>query len=231
MGNYGGTYLTEGTAPVKFTLPEFCPHSEIEWQFHVESAGTEENYDFDIIIGEDLIDKLGIKLDYAERTVSWNDIERPMKPVTEDTPKISINMIHDHERESKHLRDSLDDFEEKLEVEYKKANLEKVVKDMTYLTKKQQKKMLVLMKKYEDLFDGTLGEFKNKEFDVNLKEDAPSRIVHRSFPVPRVREEKFKDELSRLCGLGVLRKLEGKEVQRDYAFPAFTVLKKDPKFI
>ena len=40
-------------------------------------------------------------------------------------------------------------------------------------------------------------------------------------------EEKFKNELDRLVKLKVLRKLYGNETQENFAFPAFTVPKKD----
>ena len=62
---------------------------------------------------------------------------------------------------------------------------------------------------------------------LKSKNDAPKRMVSRPFPIPKIREEKFLSELHQLCDLGVLRKLKGQEAQGDYAFPAFTVPKKD----
>jgi hypothetical protein len=52
--------------------------------------------------------------------------------------------------------------------------------------------------KYEELFDGTLGDWKTKPIAFELKEGA--KPYHgRSFPVLRVHKERIIKELNRLC--------------------------------
>ena len=65
------------------------------------------------------------------------------------------------------------------------------------------------------------------KFSIKMKENAPKRIVHRLFPIPKAHKEKFVAEIQRLYKIGILHKLEGAEAQGDFAFPAFTILKKD----
>jgi hypothetical protein len=50
-----------------------------------------------------------------------------------------------------------------LDTKYKKADLQTFVRDnCKHLNASQQKKLLQLLKKYEMLFDGTLGDWKAK---------------------------------------------------------------------
>ncbi len=58
-----------------------------------------------------------------------------------------------------------------LDVKYKKANLQSIVRDnCKHLSANQQKKLLQLLKKYESLFDGTLGDWKTKPVLFQLRE-------------------------------------------------------------
>ncbi len=53
-----------------------------------------------------------------------------------------------------------------------------------HLSIDQQKKFLQLLKKYESLFDGTLGDWKTKPVSFQLKEGV-SPYHGRAFPVPK----------------------------------------------
>ncbi len=73
-----------------------------------------------------------------------------------------------------------------LDADYKKADLQLVVRDnCKHLEFDQQKKLLQLLKKYELLFDGILGDWKTKPVSFQLKEDA-SPYHGRAFPVQKI---------------------------------------------
>ena len=57
-----------------------------------------------------------------------------------------------------------------LDAKYEKANLQAVVQSCTNLTPKQQRGLYTLLKKYEPLFDGTLGDWKNSDVSINLNQ-------------------------------------------------------------
>jgi hypothetical protein len=60
-----------------------------------------------------------------------------------------------------------------LDANYKKADLQLVVRDnCKHLKVDQQKQLLQLLMKYESLFDGTLGDWKTKPVSFQLKEGA-----------------------------------------------------------
>jgi hypothetical protein len=50
---------------------------------------------------------------------------------------------------------------------------------------------LSLLKKYEHLFDGTLGNFEISEVSLNLKEDAEP-YHEKDFPVPKIHHDTLK---------------------------------------
>jgi hypothetical protein len=90
-----------------------------------------------------------------------------------------------------------------LDAKYEKTDLQSVVStNCTHQSLQDRNKLLELLIEYEELFDGTLGDWKTKPVSFGLKEDA--KAYHgRPFPVPRVHKKIIK-ELHRLCDLGVL---------------------------
>ena len=74
-----------------------------------------------------------------------------------------------------------------LDAKYRKVDLQSVVRDnCKHLSADQQKKLLRLLKKYESLFNGTLGDWKTKPVSFQLKEGA-SPYHGQAFPVPKNR--------------------------------------------
>jgi hypothetical protein len=72
------------------------------------------------------------------------------------------------------------------------------------------------------LFDGTLGTWKGGQYDIDLKADAKPYHA-RSFPIPKIHEKTLKEEVMRLCNIGVLKKVNRSE----WAAPTFIIPKKD----
>ena len=82
--------------------------------------------------------------------------------------------------------------------------------------------MLSLLKKFEHLFDGSLGDFDTSLVHLDLKEGA--KPYHgKAFPVPHIHKETFKREIERLVSLGVLRKCSDSE----WGAPTFIIPKKN----
>ena len=85
------------------------------------------------------------------------------------------------------------------------------------LTMTQRNDLLQLLKKFEELFDGTLGTWKIYSFDFKLKEGGKP-ICLRPYPVPKVYEEIFKNEVEHLVQLGFV------EVANDSEWGSHTLL-------
>jgi hypothetical protein len=82
--------------------------------------------------------------------------------------------------------------------------------------------LLSLLHKYQHLFDGLLGTWNDKPYDIELKPNA--KPYHsRPFPVPKIHEATLKIELECLTKAGVLKKVN----QSKWAAPTFLIPKKD----
>jgi hypothetical protein len=116
-----------------------------------------------------------------------------------------------------------------LDAKYKKADLQAIVRDQAilrdnckHLSANQQRKLLQQLKKYESLFDGTLGDWKTKPVSFQLKEGV-SPYHGQAFPVPKIHKDTINKEVERLCKLGVLERQPASE----WALPSFIIPKKD----
>ena len=90
-----------------------------------------------------------------------------------------------------------------LDASYKKADLQAVVNTCTHLNSADKDKLLELLQKFEQLFDGTLGHWRTKPVSFQLKEGA-TPYHGRAFPIPKVHKDVLMKEIQRLCDLGVL---------------------------
>jgi hypothetical protein len=198
---------------IHFSLPEFSPTRTIAWDMHV---GTLDNVQYDMIIGNDLLQALKIDLKYTTSMIDWDGIEIPMRS-RDATPEDSYII-----NESSPLNDATKRVKEILDAKYEPANLENIAESCTNLTKEQQDDLHTLLTKYESLFDGTLGHWKGEDYDIELKENA-SPYHARPFPIPRIHEQTLRHEVDRLCEIGVLKKVNRSE----WAAPTFIIPKKD----
>ena len=154
--------------------------------------------------------------------MTWANATVPMRNIN----WLNENHISAYENEILSMHDPLTTEAERIqrimEVKYAPADLEEIVKEIKHLTHEEQGQLLTLLTKYEDLFDGSLGTWKTEPIELELK---PESIPYhaRPYPVPHSQEKKLKQEIERLVGYGVLRKVNRSE----WGSPAFTIIKKD----
>ena len=79
-----------------------------------------------------------------------------------------------------------------------------------------------LLKRYKDLFDGTLGKWKNSAYEIELKEGA-TPYHSQPYLVPQAYKAMFHKEVLQLCEISVLKKVNHSE----WAAPTFLIPKKD----
>ena len=91
-----------------------------------------------------------------------------------------------------------------LDTKYEKADLQSVVStNCSHLSLQDQNKLLELLTEFEELFDGTLGDWKTDPVSFELKEG--TKPYHgRSYPVPKAYKDTTIRELNRLVDLGVV---------------------------
>ena len=58
-------------------MSELSLRKKIDWTFHVDESTEQPQYD--MIIGDDILQELGIDLNYSTKTIVWEQTEVPMK--------------------------------------------------------------------------------------------------------------------------------------------------------
>ncbi len=210
-----GTLKTTSTCKTQFTIPELHDNRMIEWDFHVtKSMGA-----YDMIIGREMMEDLGIDIRFSDHTIQWDNSEMPFKDMANDN---LAETYHIDDPES--IKNSIERTKTILDNDYAIADLRKVAEDQTHLTPDEQKELEVVLREFEDLFDGTLGRWTQPDYHIELKPDVKPYHA-KAFPVPRVHMETLKKEVERLCKVGVLKRVNRSE----WAAPTFIIPKKDGK--
>jgi predicted aspartyl protease len=207
---------TSKTKKVDFSLPELHANRTIKQSFHVIDVELKR---YDMIIGRDLIKSLGLEIKGNDLSIKWDDAAIPWRDMdsTIEDAYFAEDIYSNEpvEQEIQRMTDILD-------AKYSKADLRKVVDAAVHLSTKEREELYRLLKKHEDLFDGTLGTFTGEPYDIKLKDNVEP-FHTRPFPVPRIHEFTFKSELDRLCSLRVLKKVN----RSQWGAPTFIIPKKD----
>jgi hypothetical protein len=204
-----GTFQTKGKGDIQLKFFQYSNIKRIKIQPDVVEygKGSVEKPMFDLILGTQTMDELGIILDFRNKMITIDEIELPMQ---------SINNMPKSNHEALALTNSLASCKEPksteeatnhvlciLDANYKKANLQEVVDTCTHLSPEDKSMLLELLTEYEPLFDGTLGAWKTTPVSFELKEGA--KPYHgRVFPIPKVHKETIMKEICHLNELGVL---------------------------
>ena len=209
-----GVMHTYGKVRSMFIMPEFSHSSAVEYDFHVSKDSKIAPYD--IIIGRDMMKDLGIDILFSQEQIVWNDIEVPFK----EYGKKGLSDLFIAEPEK--VQEMTNRVQKILDSNYHTADLKEVANSQTHLSSQERQELYELLMEFEDLFDGTLGEWTQEECKLELKPDAKPYHA-RAFPIPKIHLETLKKEVERLCEIGVLKRVNRSE----WAAPTFIVPKKD----
>ena len=219
----GGTFRTSKKCKTTFILNEFYKNRAIEWNLHVDSSPGPHRYD--MILGRDVMTELGITIDFKEQAMTWDDSTVHMKDpdsLSDMTNPISDFFWKEDIYETEALNEASIRLKKILDAKYEAADLEEIVRTCEHLDTNEQEQLHALLRKYEHLFDGTLGTWNNEPYDIELK-DGAQPYHSRPFPIPKVHERTLKIELERLVEIGVLKRKNNSE----WAAPTFIIPKKD----
>jgi Retroviral aspartyl protease len=184
-----GKFETYYTTIVNLKLPILHESRVIRSQMHV-AAGMGK---YDVIIGRDLLQALGITLNFKDNVIEWGNGIVPMPSTDTD----SDDIVH-LDSESKAVRDATNRVKHIIEAKYEKADLSQIVSSCSQLSTLEQHKLLKLLQLHEPLFDGTLGHWKGQPYDIKLR-DGIKPYHARPYPIPKVYEATLKMEVDRLC--------------------------------
>jgi len=207
-GKLNTTYKCQST----FVLPEFFRDRVVEWDLHVSSSlGA-----YDMIIGRDILSALGIKFDFTTMSMEWEQAVVPMK----DSDAVAHESYYIPDPDM--VEEASNRLKVILDAKYEQADLKEVAETATHLSEDERHHLHMLLEKFKDLFDGSLGKWNMGAYDVELRPDATPYHA-RAFPIPKAYTETLRVEVDRLVKAGVLKKVNRSE----WAAPTFIIPKKD----
>ena len=109
-----------------------------------------------------------------------------------------------------------------LDAKYTKANNKIITESSIHIDPQERNELYTLSKKYECFFDGNLGTWHGKPYDIKLKPDVEPYHV-KTFPVTRIHEIPFIQELEWLEYIKVIKKVN----RSQWGAPTFIIPKKD----
>jgi hypothetical protein len=181
---------------------------------------------YNLIIGKKTLHNIGTVLDFKEKTTAIDDILLPMRIINNLQLKSSIfrafKLNSSYAQESER-RNATKRVVEILDAKYDKADLLSIVKNnCMHLSTPHWNLLLALLLKYEELFDGMLGDWKLPPVSIELKEVA--KPYHgRPYPIPKIHKATLMKEIDRLIAIGELKW----QPSSKWASPSFIIPKKD----
>ena len=237
-----GTYECDRVAYMEhIQLPEFVNGRSIQGVtanvFHSPTCP------YDVILGVDFLQAIGMKFDFNNDVIQWLDIIVDMKNVREFKNFLNIEEIGLQPEDAvylsylRQLNESYNDIDdddflcddawdcfatEILERKYERVTAKDVAAEQDHMSDRQKIIFENTLKKYEVLFDGKLGHYPHRKFHIDLVDNAKP-VFKKAYHVPFQRESLFKNELQNLVNDGVLEPCGPSA----WAAPTFVVPKKD----
>ena len=144
-------------------MPKFSSSKLIDPHFHVKNYKRESSIGYDMIIDHDLMVKLGLTTDFKHKVLQWDGETVPMKETSGLLGKSDLNKREMREVVMKTVEpastiEATVRLVKTLSSNYAKTDLKQVVDNTTRLNAEERTQLLRLLKYFEDLFDGNLGD-------------------------------------------------------------------------
>ena len=210
-----GEFITRGKAELEeFILPQFTHNRKIKHDFHLFKRHKNDRYD--MVLGRDLMQSLGLDILNSTQKFKWNGIEIDMVPTGHWSGGKNVREFRatQEHNEVKNI----------LESKYEKADLHEVLANLPHLTEDQQQALLAVFLQHEDLFLRKVGTWKGKPIDIQLKDNVKPYHA-KAYRVPQAYLQTFKTEIDRLVSIGTL----SPTVESEWASPTFCIPKKDDR--
>jgi hypothetical protein len=169
-----GIFQTRGKARVELNFFKYSDSKRYHMEPDVVEYDKDSTLQYDLILGTVTMKEFGIILNFRDKMITIDKIILPMRNINNlQGSSILQALRHNHSlaMEPQSTQDATERARRILDAKYIKADLQSVVRDnCQHLSDDQQKKLLQLLKKYELLFDGTLGDWKTKPVSFQLKE-------------------------------------------------------------
>jgi hypothetical protein len=226
-GTFNGTFQTKKVGDVKISFVDYSDSKRVHLKPDiVEYACNGVPPAYDLILGKQTLHSLGVVLDFKENTITIDEILLPMRNINNLQLKTSISralkLNTSFSQEPASTPGATKRVVGILDAKYATADLPAIVRDnCKHLSPSERELLLSLLLKFEQLFDGTLGEWTLPHVSIKLKEGA--KPFHgRPYPIPKVHKATLMKEIDRLVSIGVMKW----QPYSQWASPSFIIPKR-----
>ena len=184
---------------VPFCMPYFSSSKIINHRLHVTNDKCESGIGYDMIIGRDLVVQIGPTANFKRQVLQWYGATIHMKEPSSflgksDRTKRKMRQIVMQTAEPDSTQEATEIMVKIIYITYVKADLNQVADNATHLNSKERTLLLSLIKDYEDLFDGTLGDWSTESVDFEINPDS-KQFNSRYYLVPVINKVTFRNYL------------------------------------
>ena len=157
-----GSFETNQTATIPFALPQFDPKRKCCSTFHIFDGGK-----YDVVIGRDILLELGMKINFKERCITWDEISVEMLDLSSKS-KQAIKELYS------------------LQVaKYKAADLAEVVNQITSINQEEKGKLQEVLNETRELFEGKKEHWTGEPVHIEHRTAKHTKpISHRPYAIP-----------------------------------------------
>ena len=121
------------------------------------SCRHEDGSQYDMIVGTDLMNELGIDISFSNQKITWAGATLPMCPRRILTSRKQLKYFYEMTMEATVLKE-VEQWQNKiLDANYEATDVNALCRDMSHLKPIEQQKLAELLNKYPRLFKGGLG--------------------------------------------------------------------------
>jgi hypothetical protein len=226
----GGMFKTTGKVKLPIVLTSFCDDRIVHWDCYVYH--TTNTHKFDVIIGKDMLQALGILIDSKNSTLHWDELEIPMdgtltidlEPDVQGLDPQVLAMNSSPYRSSNNQEEILspDLASNNNPDPITRQTLTKSIPD--YLQPDEQNKLLQVMTEFQDLFQPGIGIMPGPPLTVEAKDPPLEPYFQNAYHVALIHYSKLREKLERMEAHGIIRQV-GPNEKSPWGSPAMVVPK------
>jgi hypothetical protein len=76
---------------LKFKLPKFDGRKIISWDCYIDESEQDSDFQYDMIMGTDLMKELGLTLNLLDKPMTWEGITTPMVNLSQSMTRCMLN--------------------------------------------------------------------------------------------------------------------------------------------
>jgi hypothetical protein len=161
-----GMFQTKCKAKIELNFFEYSDRKRYLAEPDIVEYDKSNRPQYDLILGVKTMKRYGIISNFKDKMITVDEVKLPMQNINYlqgSSTLRALKLNHSLAMEPQSTQDATKRVMWILDAKYKKADLQSIVRDnCKHLSTSHQQKLLHLLKKYELLFDGTLGDWKTK---------------------------------------------------------------------